>query len=146
MNTRFTVLACALALAGCERDTTDLNVPQPATGRGGGPAMTDHPAGADQAASADDSKLNKRDRDDTVTPTDQGGSEAERNVTAAIRKSVVGDDRLSMDAKNVKIVTVGSKVTLRGPVQTARERDVIKDIATRTAGVTEVDDQLEVKK
>ena len=64
MNTRFTLLLCAFALAGCQRDTTNANQPPNATARGGGPAMNDQPGSADQAASADDSKLNKRDRGD----------------------------------------------------------------------------------
>ena len=95
---------------------------------------------------ADNTKMNERDRHSTLTPVDQGGSEAERSITATIRRGVVGDSSLSFTAKNVKIITTGSKVTLRGPVNSAAEKANIEQRARQTAGVTDVDNQLEVKK
>ena len=77
---------------------------------------------------------------------DQGGSQTERSITASIRKGVVADKSLSFTAKNVKIITTGSKVTLRGPVKSDQERSAIETRAKQTPGVTEVDNQLEVKK
>ena len=41
---------------------------------------------------------------------------------------------------------VGTKVTLRGPVKTEQERSAIELRARQTAGVTDVDNQIEVKK
>jgi osmotically-inducible protein OsmY len=76
---------------------------------------------------------------------DQGGGK-DRDITAAIRRSVVGDSSLSFNAKNVKIITVAGKVTLRGPVKTDAERTNIEAKAKAALGVTEVDNQLEVKK
>src|SRR5262245_41669991 len=68
------------------------------------------------AADADNSGRNVRDRGDkTLTPMDQGGSEADRTITQDIRKAVVANDHFSTDAKNVKIITVDGVVTLRGP-------------------------------
>src|SRR6185436_4928307 len=63
------------------------------------------PAFAVDPHDADNSGKNVRDRDDrTVTPMDQGGSAEDRELTAAIRREIVKDDSLSMDAHNVKIV------------------------------------------
>ena len=56
----------------------------------------------------------------------------------------MSNDSLSFDARNVKVVTEGGVVTLRGPVRSDDEKAAIVEIATRTAGVTRVDDQLEV--
>ena len=95
---------------------------------------------------ADNTKVNDRDRHDTITPTDQGNSKSETDITAAVRKAIVADGDLSFDAKNAKVVTTGTKVTLRGPVKSAEERAAIEQLARKTAGVTEVDNQLEVKK
>jgi hyperosmotically inducible protein len=46
----------------------------------------------------------------------------------------------------VKVITVGSKVTLRGPVKTAQEKATVATLAKQTPGVTAVDDQIEVAK
>jgi len=89
---------------------------------------------------------NVRDRDDqSLTPTDQGGSQADRDVTAQVRKAVVDDDSLSTNAQNVKIITVQGVVTLRGPVKNANEKASIAAKAKRVAGVKRVDNQLEIE-
>jgi osmotically-inducible protein OsmY len=49
-----------------------------------------------------------------------------------------------MDAKNVKIITVNGVVTLRGPVNTVKEKSTIEAKAQSIAGATNVDSQLEV--
>ena len=95
---------------------------------------------------ADNTERNVRDRGDkTLTPTDQGGSAADRDVTAAIRKAIVDNDTLSTNAQNVKIVTVAGVVTLRGPVETSTEKATIAATAEKTTGVKRVDNQLEIK-
>ncbi len=111
------------------------------------PVATTPPGGADQTAAATNTKINDRDRHgSTLTPIDQGNSKDELRITQAIRKGVMGDKGLSFNAKNVKIITVGTKVTLRGPVATDAEKASIESRAKATPGVTEVDDQIEVKK
>ena len=111
-----------------------------------GATVSQNPGVADGTKNADNTKINDRDRHGALTPMDQGGSEAERNITASIRKGVVGDKALSFTAKNVKIITVGTKVTLRGAVKSDQERSAIELRAKQTPGVTDVDNQLEVKK
>ena len=56
------------------------------------------------------------------------------------------DGSLSFTAKNVKIITINGKVTLRGPVKTDQERAAIEAAAKQVAGATQVDNQIEVKK
>ena len=73
-----------------------------------GATVNQNPGVADGTKNADNTKINDRDRHGALTPMDQGGSEAERNITASIRKGVVGDKSLSFTAKNVKIITVGT--------------------------------------
>jgi osmotically-inducible protein OsmY len=81
---------------------------------------------------------------EALTPMDQGTSAEDVRITQAIRKAVVADDALSMDAENVKIITVDGVVTLRGEVETAQERTSIEAKAKSVAGVTRVDNQLEI--
>jgi osmotically-inducible protein OsmY len=95
---------------------------------------------------ADNTGRNVRDRGETVTPTDQGGSAADRELTANIRKAIVDDDNLSTNAKNVKIVTRDGQVTLRGPVKSTAEKAAIEAKATQVAGVKRVDNQLEIER
>jgi osmotically-inducible protein OsmY len=109
-------------------------------------AVVNNPGVADQTKNATNTKINDRDRHGALTPMDQGKSATERNITAVIRRGVVADKSLSFTAKNVKIITNGSKVTLRGPVKSDLERSAIETHAKQAPGVTEVDNQIEVKK
>ena len=95
---------------------------------------------------ADNTGKNTRDRNDqTQTPTDQSNSPADIKISAAIRKMVVSDDSLSMTAKNVKIITVDGAVTLRGPVETQKEKAAIESHA-KHAGAKKITNELEIKK
>ena len=80
-----------------------------------------------------------------LTPMNQGNSQSETQITAAVRRQVVADKSLSFNAKNVKIITQGTKVTLRGAVKSDAEKSTIENTTRHTAGVTDVDDQIEVK-
>ena len=95
----------------------------------------------------DNTGKNVRDRNDaTLTPGDQGTSPADRDITQKVRKGVVSSTNdYSMVAKNIKIMTVNGKVTLRGPVKTDAEKAGIESIAKTIAGDGNVDNQLEVK-
>jgi len=94
----------------------------------------------------DNTGKNVRDRaDGTLTPEDQGGSEADREMTRQIRRAITSADQASMDAKNIKIITRDGTVTLRGPVQNDQERQTIAAMAQKIPGVHAVDNQLEVK-
>lgn len=90
--------------------------------------------------------VNERDRSSTAkTPIDQNENEADIETTAAIRKRVV-DTKMSVDAQNVKIITQDGQVTLRGPVKSDTERKRIEEIAGSVAGVSKVNNELEVAK
>ena len=103
-------------------------------------------AADDAKKDADNSAKNERDRDQkTLTPGDQGGTPEEIKLTQAIRQAVVKDKSLTLTAKNIKIITTGGKVTLRGPVNTAEEKTKINDLAKAAAGQVPVDNQLEIK-
>ena len=103
-------------------------------------------AADDKKPDADNSKKNERDRaGDTKTPVDQSNSPEDLKLTKAIRQAVVKDKSLTMTAKNVKIITAGGQVTLRGPVNNAEEKAKIDALAKAAAGDTKVDNQLEVK-
>jgi osmotically-inducible protein OsmY len=76
---------------------------------------------------------------------EQGQSGPDLAITQAIRQAIVGTSSLSMNAKNVKVITQNGEVALRGPVETDSEKATIGRIAEQTVGVTRVIDLLEVK-
>ena len=96
---------------------------------------------------ADNSGKNEQDRNATaLTADNQSNSPADRDITKRIRQAVVSStNNFSTMAKNVKIITVNGKVTLRGPVSNEAEKTGIEGIAKGVVGGGNVDDQLEVK-
>jgi hyperosmotically inducible protein len=94
----------------------------------------------------DNSGINTRDRDtNNLTPGDQGNTAADIQLTQNIRKGLMSDSNYSMTAKNIKIITVDGKVTLRGPVNSDSEKSGIDALAKNIAGDGNVNNQLEVK-
>jgi len=136
------LVVLTLAVAACNRsertgsEATDMNTEVHPAQRS---------AADDPPPAADNTKKNQRDLSEAAqTPGDQGESEADRTITQQIRQGIVGNDALSMTAENVKIITDGGVVTLRGPVKSVEERSTIETIAQRTSGVKRVDNQLEI--
>jgi hyperosmotically inducible protein len=95
-----------------------------------------------QQTPADNTKQNK---DQTAPTADQQKmNPADRAITQKIRKAIHDDANLSMYAHNIKIITQGGKVTLRGPVRTEDEKNSLEAKAAGVAGQENVTDLLEV--
>lgn len=94
----------------------------------------------------ENTEINVRDKDNTtLTPEDQKETKKDIKITAHIRKTVVRDKSLSIDAQNAKIITRSGVVILRGPVANEAESKKLQKIAKKTRGVVKVDNQLEIK-
>jgi len=101
---------------------------------------------SDSRTEADNTARNVRDRNSSsLTPLDQGDNQADLDTTAQIRKEIIAGKSMSLNARNVKIITKNGQVSLRGPVNTAEEKRLIGDIAGRVVRSENVDNQLEVK-
>jgi sporulation protein YlmC with PRC-barrel domain len=95
---------------------------------------------------ADNTAQNVRDRNgNTVTPFDQGNSQADLDTTQEIRKQIMAADGLSVNARNVKVITMDGRVVLRGTVNTPEEKRIIGNIANKVASPGNVNDQLQVE-
>ena len=95
---------------------------------------------------ADNTRRNVRDRDGgNLTPLDQGTGEADMDMTRRIRKEILDQQNLSLNARNIKVITLNGRVTLRGPVNDAAEKRTIEELVQRVAPTAKVDNQLEVK-
>jgi len=111
-------------------------------------ASADRGADSQATAPADADNTARNDRDSsgaTTTPLDQGENAQDIEISANIRKAIVADDSLSTNAHNVKIVTNGGTVTLRGPVKSAQEKSAIEAKAKQVSGVARVESFLEIE-
>jgi hyperosmotically inducible periplasmic protein len=96
---------------------------------------------------ADNTKVNKRDRNPgEVTADQQKANAADRDLTKKIRQSVIAEKSLSTYAHNVKIISQDGAVTLKGPVKSDDERKAIVAKAVAVVGSADkVTDQMSVK-
>lgn len=100
---------------------------------------------ADKPREVDNSGQNETDNNSSsLTPMDQGNSDADIAVTRSIRKALTGDDTLSINAKNLKIITTDGVVVLRGPVASQAEADSVMVHARTAAGATRIENQIAV--
>jgi len=136
MKSTIVALALLAAAAGCSSNEAKTAPPGTEPGAEQPSAM---------AKPADNTGRNERDsHGDTPTSGDQAENATDLAITQQIRQHVVKADDLSVNGKNVKIITVDGVVTLRGPVQDAREKTEIASTAKNVDGVKRVDNQLEI--
>ena len=90
----------------------------------------------------DNTKANKQAG---PTADQQSQAKADLAITQSIRKAILKDKQLSLNAHNCKVITQQGVVTLRGPVNSAAEKDTIDGIAVKVAGTGKVTNELVVK-
>jgi hyperosmotically inducible protein len=98
-------------------------------------------------AQVDNSGKNVADRNDqSVTPINQSEDAANLKITTRIRRALIRDQSLSVDAHNIKIITTKDHVVhLRGPVANDAECKKIESIAKAKAGDYPVKNELKSK-
>lgn len=111
-------------------------------------AVNAQTTGTDSATkheAADNTKANAADRNtDAKTPLDQSNDQNAIDVTAGIRRAVLEDKSLSTSAHNIKIVTQGDVVTLRGPVASADEKKRVEALAMQAATGKQVRNEISI--
>jgi hyperosmotically inducible periplasmic protein len=101
---------------------------------------------ASDSNASDNTKRNSSEQNkSTETAEKQSNSKDDLALTQHIRQAVMKDGSLSINGKNVKIISKDGKVTLKGPVDSQQEKDTIAAKAGEIAGKYNVDDQLEAK-
>jgi osmotically-inducible protein OsmY len=97
------------------------------------------------AQAPDNTARNARDRQPNAKTADQqSNSKSDVDVTRRIRQAIVADKALSTNAHNVKIITRGGKVTLKGPVRNQDEKQVVEAKAVEIAGAGNVHNEISV--
>jgi len=101
-------------------------------------------AGQSQTPAPDNTKTNKQHKEEATA--DQGkNNQADREIMQKIRQSVMADKSLSTYAHNVKIISQGGQVTLKGPVRSDAEKTTIEQKAVEVAGAGKVTNEMTVK-
>jgi osmotically-inducible protein OsmY len=94
---------------------------------------------------ADNTKVNTRDRSEGAVTADQQKENAtDRTLTQKVRQSLIRDKSLSTYAHNVKIVSQGGEVTLKGPVRSDEEKQIVEAKAAEVAGTGHVRNELTI--
>lgn len=136
-------VAAAFLLTACDNNANDRNNTNTTNGATTPRQTSTHDVA--KPVAPDNTAKNERDsRATNPTPLDQGNNSKDIDITAEIRRAVVDDDTYSTNAKNCKIITENGVVTLRGVVDSQAEKDSIEAKAKAVAGVSRVDNQLEV--
>lgn len=95
---------------------------------------------------SDNTKTNQQDRNSNEPTADrQSNDSSDRDLTQQIRQAIVADKTFSTYARNVKVITQGGQVTLRGPVRSEDEKRAVEAKAAALAGDGKVTSELTVK-
>lgn len=93
----------------------------------------------------DNTAVNARDRAaGAVTADQQKENATDRDLAQKIRQSLMDDASLSAYAHNVKVVSQGGEVTLKGPVRSEQEKQSIETKAKAIAGSAHVINEMTV--
>ena len=100
----------------------------------------DAPAGGERSGSVTRTEDSRR-----LPALSQDSNQADQDLQTRIHTALQNDSRLSLNARNVQIITQNGLITLRGPVNTGDEKKFIGEIAQRIAPGEQVDNELEVQ-
>jgi osmotically-inducible protein OsmY len=79
------------------------------------------------------------------TADQQKNNRSDRDITQQIRQALMNDKSLSTYGHNLKIITQNGKVTLKGPVRSADEKQAVEAKAAEVAGENKVTSELAIK-
>lgn len=89
-------------------------------------------------------KLGARDAS-APTPLDQESRSTDTSTTARVLRAIITAQGLSVNARNIRVITLNGRLTLSGVVDSANEKLRLGEIANSVVRTENVDNQLEVK-
>lgn len=97
-----------------------------------------------QSGNSSDAQTQSGGSNPNVTDSTSKGDMAYKDVeiTGKIREKIVGEDDLSIQAKNIQILTENGQVTLKGIVKSQAEKSSVDKIAKSVVGPAQVVNQL----
>lgn len=86
----------------------------------------------------------KKNQNAGMTADQQKNNSSDMEITRRIRRLIMNEKILSTYAHNVTVITRNGQVTLKGPVNSRKEKEVIEAKATEVAGEGKVTDEIRV--
>ncbi len=80
-----------------------------------------------------------------ITADQASQKKSDIDIMRDIRKAIVADETLSMTGKNIKVIAIDGRVTLRGAINAEEERSIIVGKAADVVGQDNVIDRLSLK-
>jgi osmotically-inducible protein OsmY len=108
-------------------------------------ALSGSPAFAQTGTAQSAPDNSNQNKNHANTADSQTNAQSDRQTTQAIRKVIMADKSLSTYAHNVKIITAGGTVTLKGPVQTEDEKQKVASEAANVVSPDKITNELTVK-
>jgi osmotically-inducible protein OsmY len=91
------------------------------------------------------SSSTKTQADSVILASDfQANKAGDQQLVKKIRQQLLNDEGISKSGKIVQIIVVGKEITLKGPVNSAKEQQRILQIVKDLSGHLKTRDQLEV--
>ncbi|MDF2446584.1 MAG: hypothetical protein K0S46_1820 [Moraxellaceae bacterium] len=118
----------------------------PSSQSGGAMGAQGQPPSQGKQVAPDNTGRNEERQAGKPEADDQSNQSGDLELTARLRRAITEDDSLSVNAHNIKIISSGGKVTLRGPVDSEQEKRRIEALAGQVAGQQRVTSELEVRK
>lgn len=99
-----------------------------------------------KAVKADNTKQNRGAlEENAVVANKQGNGKEQIKILANIRRVIMRQKDLSMNAKNIKILVSDSNfAVLRGPVDSAAEKERVEELVKKCKGVTGIKTELSI--
>jgi len=99
------------------------------------PPEAQEPADKSAQAAPDNTARNQRGRSKSEPTADQQKeNKADRELARQIRRALVEDKSLSTYAHNIKVIAQNGAITLKGPVKSDEEKQVVEAKAAQVAG------------
>jgi len=99
------------------------------------PPESQEPADKSAQAAPDNTAKNQRDRNQSEATADQQKeNKSDRELSRQIRRALVEDKSLSTYAHNIKVIAQNGQITLKGPVKSDEEKQVVEAKAAQVAG------------
>lgn len=93
----------------------------------------------------DNTQINKRDRfSKELTAEEQSELPRDLAISSRIRKEILSKKGMSMNAQNIKVITIKGIVTIKGPVMSKDEENNIVKYASAIAGESNVVNQMSI--
>src|SRR4051794_28009136 len=139
----YAVLAVALVVASaCGKSDSRSGGDRRATGRAAGVTNDGKATGTTQADQDRNRGAATTGTTGSVSSGDEPDAGPDATITMKIQARYAGDDVVR--GRNIDVDTENGVVTLKGSVDSRRERDAAEQIARETAGVKRVIDELKV--